>query len=500
MSPVDPSRNEQGIEPAWWQRALQPSGRALGKSSLLYAAAVGLGFALAMFLQEKYAACGGFGDDGCRAYGPWTRDFVRYVVERRIEPFHASRTLPSAVLYFVLRALRAAPTNANIVRAWELGNVVMVALGAFAWHRIWRHWALRVETLVLGTATIFCTFGIAKLLPFDPVLTDGWAFALSLVATMGFLERRFWLVALATVAGSFCWHTFLYLGVPLLFFFGDAGEQEPPGSRRNLGSWACEIVAIGVGVAWAWYALRLVPRYSAPFGYEPAWRETLRLSVPVAALCLFMVVRELLRPHLFRVVLRRPFAWYRWVALAIAAGLYLGVHQLGAPVPPKVTLAQGFNMLVFTSVAKPGSFLVAHAAFYGPLAILALLRWPRVARSLSAAGPSVAVAFLSGAPLVVDSESRHSLAHFALLAPFVLKTMDELRWRWRTVLAVSAVALGASRIWLTYSETLPKDRSALSSLLGVLGPWMSTSAYVWCGLLAALTAVWLWRVSSKPAP
>jgi hypothetical protein len=480
-------------------RALQRAGRALQSSSLLYAALVGLAIALAMFGQEKYAVCGGFGDDGCRSYGPWTRDFVRYIADRSIDATRISRILPSGLLYVVLRGIGIRASNANIIRAFELGDVVMVALAAWAWHRMWRRWALRPQTLALGTAALFGTFAVAKWLCFDPVLTDAWAFACGMLGACFYVERRFWLVALVTVVGSFCWPTFLYLGASLLFFFPDAGQAEEDCSSGvwRLLRWACELAAVAAGVGWTWYALHLVPGYAPPNGYEPAWGETLRLSAPLAGVCLFLLVRELLTPQLLRVLLRRPLAWQRPVAIAIALAIHVGAQRLARPAPPTVGFVQGFDMLVFTSVSKPGAFLVAHAAFYGPLGLLAVIGWPRVAGTLRHAGPAVAVAFLSAAPLVLDSESRHLFAHFALLAPFVLLWVDGLGWSWRTVLALSTLAVGSSRIWLSYAEKAV-DRSSLRSLLGVIGPWMSTTAYLGCGLCALGAAAWLWRLCRRP--
>ena len=43
------------------------------------------------------------------------------------------------------------------------------------------------------------------------------------------------------------------------------------------------------------------------------------------------------------------------------------------------------------SVQKPGLFAVAHVAFFGPVVLLAFLRWRAVCRSLHAYGPGLAV-------------------------------------------------------------------------------------------------------------
>jgi hypothetical protein len=460
------------------------------RSSVAFALLVATAFGLATALQEKIGICDGLGDDACQNYGPWVKDFVGRVLRDRVDSYYVQRLLPSGVYYCVMRLLHVPRNNHNIIVAFECGNVVMVLLAAWAWHRIWRYWRLPNETLGLGATLLFGGFAILKWLAFVPALTDAWGFAFGLLALERYLHRSFLGLAVLTTAASFAWPSAALVGGPLLFFLKDDGES--PGSQDPAaGNYLFGAVAAGAAVAWVVHAIRIAGTYTPPWNGEVVWTETFRLNALIAGCFVLLVVKNLLSIQMLKPAVRNPLAWYRMGALLLLIGLQYAVHRLAAPnLSAPVTLRMAFDRAVYTSVIKPAGFVVAHVAFFGPAFLLAMFLWTPVSRSMRRSGPGVAFALLSGTPLVLNSESRQLFPQFALAAPFVIKAVSELNWSRRTLIALCAVTIGSSRIWLTLHPT-SKNATTIDGIMGTVGPWMSTQTYVAYGVCVAALAVWL---------
>src|SRR3954469_12568721 len=94
-----------------------------GRTNLLMAAAMLLAGLPNIFWAEKVTVGAGFGWDGI-LYGRWVRDFFRPVFIDRVPEYNLQRIVPSSVLHYVFRLTGIALTDANILRAFDIYNLI----------------------------------------------------------------------------------------------------------------------------------------------------------------------------------------------------------------------------------------------------------------------------------------------------------------------------------------------------------------------------------------
>jgi hypothetical protein len=158
-----------------------------------------------------------------------------------------------------------------------------------------------------------------------------------------------------------------------------------------------------------------------------------------------------------------------------------------------VTLGQ----LAYTPVVRPGIFVVAHIALYGPFFILLLFYWKRTCDLLHENGIGVTLAAFAGLLLSINSQSRIWINVFPMVLPFLIKALDDRIWRFREVALLAGSSLLLSKVWFTIN-TAPFHGRLLEfpdqGFLMAFGPWMSPTMYALQGTVFLALGVALYTV------
>jgi hypothetical protein len=102
------------------------------------------------------------------------------------------------------------------------------------------------------------------------------------------------------------------------------------------------------------------------------------------------------------------------------------------------------------AVRLPGIFLVAHLAFFGPVAALAVLKWTAACGVARRLGPGFFAAVLVAAALTIMSESRQMMGNIAFIVIPVIAAV-KVGARERLFLATFVlIALALSRVWVVF--------------------------------------------------
>jgi hypothetical protein len=461
-------------------------------------------------LGERIYVQGGLGGDGV-IYARWAKDFANEVFVKRLDTYYIQRILPPAVVHCGLRLLSAPLTDPNVIRAYCVLSVILYTLMAFVWGRIAIVLNISAPGRWLGFVALFLNYIALKYTFFLPVTTDIYAYALGLFMLHAYLTGRRVQLAVLTALGAFVWPLSVYVGGLLLAF--------PPGKKGKDESATLPVRALAaviaagasaLGILGIRYVLRTGPQLANglvdPPYLEPIGR-LLWLSYAVVGAYLFIGLAFLLRSN-------RLFDWRQYVGRPQRTGLILalvvvvGVRLLqdwwstGALV---FGVKEMLAITAFTSVGKPGVFLVMHAAFFGPVFILAMLLWPRVSALIHRQGVGLTFAIVLGFLLSLNSQSRYLLNVFVMVIPFAVKAADEVGWQPRTYALFAGLGVLFSKCWLPMNGGNQYHGRFLEFpdqlLFMTHGPWVSNVMYAVQGVVIVVVGVVMYRRCVRvPAP
>ncbi len=431
----------------------------------------------------------GLGWDGVY-YARWARDFEQEIFVKRVDTYYVQRILPSAVVYGTLRLLHVPTSHENVIRAFALFSVGLLTLAGYVWGRVAAELRVSPAGRWLGFAGLFLNFLTLKQAFYFSVSTDVWAYTLGLLMLLAYLTGRPLALAALTAAGAFTWPLSVPVGAMLLVFPRRESAAMDGGPPYRL-----HLVAAGVGtviaLAGICYAVQAGPSLAGGLVrsvYLEPIRPVLTLSYAAAGGYLFAGAAGLLRSG--RLTDWREYVGRRQLGGAIlAAGVWLAARTLQAAWSNGEYFFGVREMLAITALsaaAKPGVFAVTHAAFYGPLVLLAAFLWQPVCRLLHRQGVGLTLAVLLAFLLSLNSQSRYVLNVWVMLVPFVVKAADDLGWMPGQYGLIAGLCLLFSKCWLTINVapfTYRLHEFPDQLLFMTYGPWISDTMYAVQGVV-----------------
>lgn len=436
---------------------------------------------------ELFPVNNGLGDDGL-AYGELTRRFSGLARSGGIDDYDAWRSLPCGLVWLGLRIIGELPaTEIDLVRGFRWLAVVELVGSVYVLREIARLLRLSSSGWWLAFFALYGSWSVLKWTFYDPVLVDVSAFVLGLVIVWAFLTRSRVFLAAVTLSAAFVWQEAFYVSLALLVLPRSVvWKDDAPRARRWGG-----LVAILSGIVLVGILLAIDDEYSGAQAFAPQWTGPIAIGFSVAiaaawvALGLFPVISTVLRARSARTD-------WRAIGLGVAVvALAIGIHKvltrnpdpaLAATRPQPYTTFIIAKINLWTSIQRPGVFLVAHAAFFGPVVLLVVACWSRIvgrARDLGL-GALAVLALLTA--VSVNSQSRHFIELVPLVALLAVVVVQPVLRPWH-VGAFGVVTLAASKAWLPINHgSFPFPGTAYEFprqyLSMNLGPWMSGDSYV----------------------
>jgi hypothetical protein len=457
----------------------------------------------AIFGGEILTVNNGFGWDGT-TYAAMARNFDSQVFGRKLDAYRIQRIVPSGAVYYGLRLVGLSTADdSHILRGFQVYNMLLLIAGVYAWSGIAARLGLSPRQTWLGFAAIYVNFAVLKMTFFSPVLTDTTALAAGMFLLYGHLAGHTWLVWLVGLVGAFAWPLLLPMALVLLAFPRGAAQPDSQAERLPARWWIAGGSAVAVAAAWRVYVVGQTIDGAGPIWYAWVPLAAVVLCAYLAAATWWLVDRGVLARF------RHALGESRWRGVLAALGLAAAVAALRTLVfvpsaAPGYTLKQYLCTILVSSVAKPGIFFVAHAVYFGPIVLAAILLWPRVCERIRGQGLGMVILAWAAVVLSIASESRQLLSFLPLVAMFTVQTMDGLpRQRWHDFALVVA-GLVASKCWLPLNHG-PTTGNLLEFpdqfYFMNQGPWMSDGTYLVQGaIVLALAAVFagMRRESRKP--
>jgi hypothetical protein len=426
----------------------------LGSDWLLVWAALFLGLA-GYLLGERMPVSGGLGYDGIE-YAAVARNPAQHILVEGMTEYRMVRILPSIAVHFALRFLAIPPTDANILRAFELLNVVIIVSVAALWRLLARQWGLSLTGKWFGFLGLFVNYAVAKFASYYPNLTDMSAFGLGAGMLYVYLKRADFVLIFLTFLAAFTFPPAFAVGILLVLFPARCEIVAPcHGLYRYLLIIGCAAFAV---LAFALSVVFYVRNgQEALLCLRPPMVGLLWLSVPLACAYLIYGMITILNQEMLwspRAMLGRVQAW-RVMTVAALVVVQMGFAALFAR-SASGWLLSSVQRIFFASVTAPGISVVAHCAWYGPVFLCTVLLWPRISPIIQAHGVGLTLAAAFAVPMSLLSESRCFVNLVPLIVPFVAKTVDERSWRPGQCWLFVGLCLLGSRFWLPQNLRYPE--------------------------------------------
>lgn len=402
-----------------------------------------------------------------------------------------------------MRAVGAAPTVDHAIAAFTILDTVALAGAAALWANLGHHMQWRRAAIWAGFVALFGCFANARHALYYPTLTDPTAFFLGMLLAWGYLTDRpvaVWLVALA---GTVTWPALPPLAIAMLML--PRARVEPGVPRR----WIAAIVASLGAAAFLYFGHKFlahpVPNVGDDVLAEWVPRWLLWVTVPLLAAMLITGCYILgAAPRLWN--LRGYVRTLRWQRVAISlAGVaiiltwrhfYLAKVGRNGEGP---STDQFLCEHTLSALRGPLWGLVYQVIYYGPIVLVALLAWRRIATVASEWGPGAVLALALAVAFAAGSNARqwNHLVPFLVAATIV--ATDE-RWTRARVLWFAALSLPWSKLWLKigYDQhfnwlEFPNQRYFMQS-----GTFASDATFVPHLIAAIISLALVWLLLRRP--
>jgi len=445
-----------------------------------------VGCIVTLWFGERIGVNGGQGWDGM-SYTQWAQDFWRKVVVDGLTAFHSQRVVSSAVVHYGLRILGLRTDVPHVIAGFQALNTIALVGSAVLWAQLSRAMSWPRPAAWVGFVGLFGGYANARHALYYPTLTDPTAFALGMMMAWAYLTRRGWALWLVAGLGGFTWPSLAPLAIGVLVFPRRTGGEPPPERTRARGI-AAAVISGTAAVVFVVVALHFMAHPLRGVGDEKfaAWVRGDLLPLTVALLLAMLglggylllnqPVLWNLRNYLRQLDRRRTMLAVASVAvLLVARALWL--RNVGWRQGP--TIVQFMCEHTLSAIRGPLWGPVYSVVYFGPIVLIALMYWRRIAAVCADWGPSavLAMAMTLGFAAAANTRQWNHLLPFLVTATVAATST---LWNTRRLVVFTLLSVAWSKVWLTIGYDVPDNwlRFPNQRYFMNYGPYASDATYL----------------------
>lgn len=467
---------------------------------------------LNFFWGEIVPAGGGFGWDGV-FYADMARNLDSMISGGQLSSYYTQRIVPSAIVRSMLLFSGAPMSDTNIIRGFELYNLVLLVGACWAWKRVADNFSLSLAGRWIGFSGIFVNFQCSKQAFYYPVLTDVTALFVAMLLLLFYVEKKPIALFVATIIGAFCWPVVSTCGALLLVFLRADLPMEvitPAPSTFTIKSITLPyLVKLGGFVVLALSIIGYMTMTHArpPSGDSYALGRLLTALPSLVGLMIALAV--LIGSGLFfqAVIASLRRAHLPLVVLAIAAVL-LPFYMVKVISNPVIANANSLRTMIEAALLPPeGKFLlpiVTLAVFWGPVVALLLLYWKAFCVEARKLGPGFVAIIGISLPLGLIGEPRFMTIAWPFLVLGLVLALEASSTKASFKYVLTALTIAYAQFWmkLNLAPWLGGEYEGLQEFpkqvyfmhYGVFMNWWSYSLQL---TALVLSAMWLHKTVIK---
>ncbi len=376
------------------------------------------------------------------------------------------------------------PGPADLANGFAIANLILVLGSAALWRRIARLSGFPGWVSWLGFLFLFCNYAMLRAPYFDAVMTDYFGFFLAMLSLESYLRGRTAMLAACTVAGAFTWPILFVVNGAMLVMPVRRTEAELEAAPVPDAARVVDRLA-RAAVVCAFIALAIHYIYFDPIPFPYGAEQIARPLLPASMVCALVYVIWVARCVSFVPLARKSNFDMRGAAILLLSILMYSLvrEYLVRASGNDTALNSPAMMLQFIStqsLVRPGSFVVAHVAYWGAWVLLFVM-WLKPVLEASRRQPAIYFLVAACSVFFIFTESRWNTCFMPVAVYAFCNLLARGRAPPASVLAaLLLVTLIGSRFWLPMSRA-----GAFDALLQFpaqwyfmnIGPWMGWGGY-----------------------
>lgn len=423
----------------------------------------------------------GLGFEGAMFYEAVAKDFYRSVFINGINSYSIQRVLPFGLLHYVFRLTGVTFTASNMLRYFELYNILVAGLIIVYWHRTAQILKLNNAASWIGYMGLFFNFATLKYDTYVPFTYDRTALLVGMMSVYYHLAGRNGLLFITGLISLAVWPTAIFCNLVLLLIPSDT-RLSTDGNRIVSMLWA-----LGCSVAFAGLCVYIIYVKQINMGYMVAPVMTSLLPVSIVVISAYVAITQYQTARVLSadgvgllkfagVLLSRRLSLI-YAATLIVAYLML-TKGLGTQGNDHLNTNTFLVNVVFGAVARPLQALVSHSNYYGLPVVIAVVYWPQVGAAVRQLGLGIGGLFVLLLLLSVNSETRQMANLLPILTVVTARVAGSLKISNRSIFISLFICLLQSKFWLRINQFDPtfgqlNDQYPLGNSPGVEYVWNS---------------------------
>ncbi|WBA41951.1 hypothetical protein [Hymenobacter canadensis] len=463
----------------------------------------------------------GLGFEGAMFYEAVAKDFYKSIFIDGTNSYSIQRVLPFGLLHYVFRLTGLPFTDSNMLRYFELYNILIAGLIIGYWHRTARLLKLSDAATWIGYLGLLCNFATLKYDTYVPFTYDRTALLVGIMSVYYHLAGRNGLLFITALISLAVWPTALFCNLVLLLVPANTRLSTKDNKPLSI------LWAVGCSVACAVLCVYIIYLKQINMGYmvAPVIASLLPASIVVisiyVAITQYQIARVLLADGAGLLAFTR-YLLSRRQALIYAATLVVAflllTKGLGTQGNDHLNASTYLVNVVFGAVTRPLQALVSHSNYYGLPVVLAVVCWRQVGYALRNLGLGIGGLFVLLLLLSVNSETRQMANLLPVLVIVTARVASDMRISPRAIFFSVCMCLLQSKFWLRINQFdptfgQPNDQYPLGNAPGAeyvwnspfqayfmnIGPWTSHQFWLLQALTMLLMAIvvrWLYGPST----
>lgn len=475
---------------------------------------------LNFFWGEKVPAGGGLGWDGV-VYADMVRNINIIISEGHLSSYHAQRILPAVIVRSMLLFFEAPMSDANIIRGFELYNLVLLVMACLVWKRMADNFSLSLSGRWVGFSGIFINYACSKQAFYYPVLTDVTALFIAMLLLLFYVEKKPIALFIVTVTGAFAWPVVSVCGALLLLFLRTdipkkiilpTSAQFPRTLKIVFSASIIGYVVLAQVMPVPEYACNSLPKMLANVSPSSTNScaldkllieiERLLTALPLLVI-MFSALKMLMRPSEF---FRAAFVCLQrreWLLVMLAIAAVFAPFAIVKIISSPSLLNPNSLSVMIKGIILPseGKFLlpiVSLAVFWGAVVLLLLLRWKSFCVEARKLGLGFVAIVAMALPLGMVGEPRFITIAWPFLVLGLVLTLEGTKISASFKYALITLTVMLAQFWmkLNLAPWLPPDYEGLLEFPKQVyfmhyGLWMNWWSYSFQFIVLILGVMWL---------